>query len=174
MWTGLGNWIRKRCRRGRCCGGCGCGMIPGLVFRMPGREAYEVAAALAEASYIRWDMEDAAEALRLAPARRGDRAYSAAVYGANMIAGMAAMGDGHRSRAVRHLLAADVPPSEDLAYTFDYPALRLAGWLLKDGEREPAITFPERLAAMHVSRKAYLLDSAESIRKGVKPLWYPR
>ena len=67
-----------------------------------------------------------------------------------------------------------MPPSEDLAYTFDYPALRLAGWLLKDGEREPAITFPERLAAMHVSRKAYLLDSAESIRKGVKPLWYPR
>lgn len=92
-----------------------------------------------------------------------------------MIAGMLAMRDGHRPLAVRHLLAAvEVPPSEDLAYSLDYATLRLAAWLLKDGEREPVVTFLERLAAMHVSQKAYLLESAELIRKGVKPLWYPR
>jgi len=60
-----------------------------------------------------------------------------------------------RSRRGCGLLAAlDVPPSEDLAYTFDYATLKLAGWLLKDGEREPVITFLERFAAMPVSHKA--------------------
>lgn len=176
-----------------------------LNYGPPGPEAYEAVAALpdverlpelvklAQASYIRGDMDDyyrhdvtaaktswtlakrcVEDALRLAPTRRGDRSYGAAVYAANMIGGMLAMREGERARAVRHLLAAvDVPPSEDIAYAYEYWTFRLPGWLLKDGEREPVITFLKRLAAMHVPQRAYLLESAELIRKGVKPLWYP-
>jgi len=178
---------------------------PGDIYRMPGMEWREdisklpeaerlpELARIAEAAYIRGDMDGyykhdaaaakaswdvsrkaAADALQLAPTRRGDPACSRAIYSANMIAGLLAIRDGDRPRAVRHLLAAvEVPASEDLAYTIDYATFRLPSWLLKDGEREPVITFLEKLAAMNIGQRAYLLESAELIRKGVKPLWYP-
>jgi len=164
------------------------------VVSLPAGQKLAGLARLAEHSYMRGDMEDyykhdaaaaktlwdlsrmcAGEALQMAPGFRQETTYSKAVYTSNLISGMLAMRDGDRRRAVRHLLAAvEVPPSEDLAYSFDYTTFRLAGWLLKDGEREPVITFLERLASLHISQKAYLLQSAEEIRKGVKPLWYPK
>jgi tetratricopeptide (TPR) repeat protein len=162
-----------------------------LHFQFPGQESYEAIATLpdnkrlaslgrlAEYSYMRGEIGNArkaaSEALALAPSKREDPFYSKAVYSANMVSGLLAMQDGDRPRALRHLQAAvEVPASRHLAHAFDSVTFKLAGWLLKDGERETVIAFLERLAAMPHSQQAYLLESAQAIRKGVKPLFYPR
>lgn len=161
---------------------------------VPERERFPRLSRLAETRYIQGDMADyyrkdaaaasagwaeakrsADEALRLAEKYRDDNAYGPAAYRAHLISGLLAMRDGDRKRAVRHLLAApEVPASEEMAYSMDYGSLKLAGWLLKDGERDTVIRFLERLAAVQVSERANLLGAAESIRNGVKPVWYPR
>jgi len=43
------------------------------------------------------------------------------------------------------------------------------------GERETVIEFLERIAQISgPEQKAYFLDSAQKIRNGFRPLWYPR
>jgi len=159
-----------------------------LRFRLPVGEQEGTAAQRATAAYIRGDMDeyyrkDAVAAKSAFERARGfakealakEAGDGASVYRANLIAGMLAMRDGDRPRAVRHLLASvEGPASEEMGYSFEYGTYRLPGWLLKDGEREAVIQYLEKLAGRHVSQKAQLLESAELIRKGIQPTWYPR
>jgi hypothetical protein len=70
--------------------------------------------------------------------------------------------------------AMEVPPVDYLAQTAEFVSYRLAAWLLKDGERETVIRFLEHLAAMPQAQRESLLEAVASIRKGIRPAWYPR
>jgi hypothetical protein len=71
------------------------------------------------------------------------------------------------------LAASHAPASEDFDLYHWYHQ-KLTGYLLKYGERESVIEFLERIAPLSSRQKIYLLDAADKIRKGFRPLWYPR
>jgi len=115
----------------------------------------------------------AREVLQLAPKFRANPDYGTAIYKANMTLGMVAMRNGKQKDAVRYMLdASRAPTSEELAYNMQYFTFKLPEVLLKYGERDSVIEFLERFAKVNISQKAYLLESANLIRNGKKPLWY--
>jgi hypothetical protein len=77
----------------------------------------------------------------------------------NMILGLVAMRKGDRKAAVTYLQKAGNGANFDQPVTY-----RLLSWLLKDGERAPVIEFLQRFGQT---------ESADLIRKGLKPAWYP-
>jgi hypothetical protein len=101
---------------------------------------------------------------------------SPAIYTGNMVLGTLAFKHGDRNTAVRYMLAAShAPASENLdSYLVFYT--RLTGQLLKYGERDSVIEFLERIAQLssRPDQKDYLLESANQIRNGYQPRWYPR
>ncbi len=117
----------------------------------------------------------AQDALQLAPKFRDNPDYGKAVYMGNIVLGLVTFREGNRQGAVRHMLAASHAPAfEDVDYYVMYHQ-KLTGYLLKYGERESVIESLERIAPLaNASNKAYLLESADKIRKGIRPLWYPR
>jgi hypothetical protein len=132
----------------------------------------------AQSSYDQgdWDAarQHAQRALRQAAKLPKDPDYGTAIYQANMVLGMLAMRDGDRKAAVEYMLeASGAPPTEELAYAMQKFTFLLPGWLLKDGERESVVQFLERFAKTCVAGRKDLLDSAELIRRGQKPIWYP-
>ncbi len=117
----------------------------------------------------------AQDALQLAPKFRDNQDYGKAVYMGNIVLGLVTLRDGDKPGAVRYMLAAShAPASEDFDYYMMFHQ-KLTSYLLKYGARESVIEFLERIAPLaNASQKAYMLDSADKIRKGIQPLWYPR
>ena len=117
---------------------------------------------------------DAEEALALAGNHRKVADYGTAIFKANMVLGMLAMRDGDKKTAVSRMLAASkAPRTDELAYSLGYFTYKLAGQLLKYGERDSVVEFLERFAQVNVSMKAQLLEAADQIRHGKKPIWFP-
>ncbi len=116
----------------------------------------------------------AQDALRLG-SRLTDHLYSSpAVYIGNMVLGTLAFRGGDRTAAVKYMLAASHAPASADLDPFIIFHTRLTGQLLKYGERDSVIEFLERIAQVSTTQKDYLLESADKIRKGIQPLWYPR
>jgi len=115
----------------------------------------------------------ARESLQMAPKFRANPDYGTAIFKANMTLGMVAMRNGKQKDAVRYMLdASRAPTSEELAYNMQFFTFKLPEVLLKYGERDSVIEFLERFAKVNISQKTYLLESANLIRNGKKPLWY--
>jgi hypothetical protein len=71
------------------------------------------------------------------------------------------------------IVTSHAPASEDFDLLSSFHQ-KLTGYLLKYGERETVIEFLERIAQLSdPAQKSSLLDSADKIRKGIRPLWYP-
>jgi hypothetical protein len=91
-----------------------------------------------------------------------------------MVLGTLAFRGGDRTAAVKYMLAASHAPASADLDPFIIFHTRLTGQLLKYGERDSVIEFLERIAQVSTTQKDYLLESADKIRKGIQPLWYPR
>lgn len=114
----------------------------------------------------------AEELLDLLPRFTGDPDYGTLLYRARITRALHAQRDGDRRGAVRLLLdAAEVPPTETLAYTYWPAALegRLVNWLLKDGEHDAVATFLERTATFMAADGERRRTDAAAIRRGVMP-----
>jgi len=132
----------------------------------------------AESSFFKGDRDaarkDATSALQQAQKSTTDPDYGTAIYQANMVLGMIAMSDHDRKSAVKCMLAAaDAPSTEELAYYVSSAPYQLPGMLLADGERESVLQFLARFAKTCVADRKELLASADLIRHGQKPVWYP-
>ena len=110
---------------------------------------------------------NAKELLALASRNPNDPNYGTAIFLANMELGEAALKQGNRAGAVKHLLAASAaPPTEYLRY---YQInLSLPSGLLDAGERQAVATFLDRCARFNQSGMPWGRWAAE-VRKGQKP-----
>jgi hypothetical protein len=116
--------------------------------------------------------KSAQEVLQLAPKFPGDPDSGTALYNADMVLGLLAVGDRNRKAAVRFMMdASNVPSTEELAYGGNDFSFKLPERLYQDGERDSVADFLERFAQGNVSQKGYLVESAKAIRNGKKPLW---
>jgi beta-lactamase regulating signal transducer with metallopeptidase domain len=132
---------------------------------------YKLDSAGAKASWERARMY-ARDALQLAPKYRGHSQYGKAVYVSNLVLGLVDLRNDNRQGAVRYMLAASHAPASDGFDSYCGFHQELTGALLKYGERETVIEFLERVASLSPGQKAYWLDSADRIRKGIQPTWY--
>ena len=115
------------------------------------------------------------EVLKIAAGHPQDPAYSAAVMTAHHVLALAALRDGDRERAVRHMRdSVNVPTSEQLQYAPPFSWLRPVNRLLKEGERERVVEFLEAFARLTISGRDRLLKDAQAIRDGRMPASYQR
>ena len=122
------------------------------------------AAATQQREQVKAQAEDV---LKRAAAHPGDPAFSAAVMTAHHVLATAALREGDRERALRHLRdSVDVPPSDQLHYAPPFSWGRLVNRLLKDGERERVVEFLEAFARLTIVERRRLLDDAQAIREG--------
>ncbi len=118
----------------------------------------------------------AEEILRLAP-KFADRPESGpAIEAANAILGLVAFREGRETRVALEYAraAAAAPASEELAYGYNFNLTRLLGYLLMHGERDSVVDCLQQMAKTHVADRNDLLRSADEIRRGVMPTWYPQ
>jgi hypothetical protein len=115
----------------------------------------------------------AEEVLQLAAAHAQDPTYSAAVMTAHQVLATAALRDGDREGAVRHLQeSVQVPASEQIQYMPPLSWMRPVNRLLKEGERERVVEFLEAFARLTIRDRARLLEDAKAIREGRMPSSY--
>jgi hypothetical protein len=115
----------------------------------------------------------AEDVLKIAAAHSQDPAYSAAVMTAHHVLATAALRDGDRERAVRHVRdSVKVPASEQIQYAPPISWLRLVNRLLKEGERAVAVEFLEAFAGLTITERDRLLKDAQAIREGRMPSTY--
>jgi len=109
----------------------------------------------------------AEDVLKLAAAHDKDPAYSAAVMTAHHLLATAALRDGDREGAVRHLReSVNVPVSERIQYDPPLSWGRVVNRLLKAGERERVVEFLEAFARLTIVDRDRLLKDAQAIREG--------
>jgi beta-lactamase regulating signal transducer with metallopeptidase domain len=117
----------------------------------------------------------AEEVLKIAAAHPQEPAYSAAVMTAHHVLATAALRDGDRERAVRHMReSVKVPASEQIQYAPAFSWGRPVNRLLKEGEREAVVEFLEALARLTITERDRLVEDARAIREGRMPASYQR
>jgi hypothetical protein len=117
----------------------------------------------------------AQQVLDMAFPRAQDPAYSAAVMTAHHVLATAALRDGDRDRALRHLHeSVNVPASERIQYAPPSSWMRVAYRLLHAGERDGVVEFLEAFARLTISERDRLLKEAQAIRAGTMPSGYQR
>jgi tetratricopeptide (TPR) repeat protein len=143
--------------------------------QLPERDRFVLLAELARyASYVDARLKKyAEEALALAPKFKDDPAYAITLHEANLTLGRAALAAGDRTRARAYLIdAAKVPPSDDIAYSFEVLSNRALKSFLDSGEHAPVVEYLERMAQVNVVAGERLRKSAEAIKAGRMPDWY--
>jgi tetratricopeptide (TPR) repeat protein len=117
--------------------------------------------------------QHAEEALALAAKFKDDPGYAVVLYDANMTLSRVALANGDKPRAIAYLLdASKVPPSDDIAYSFELASNRALKSFLDAGEHAAVVDHMERLAQVSVTAKERLQKSVEAIRAGKMPDWY--
>jgi len=115
----------------------------------------------------------AEEVVTMAAAHAQDPAYSVALMTAHHVLATAALRDGDRERALRHLReSVNVPTSEQLQYAPPMSWIRPVNRLVKEGERERVVEFLEAFARLTISDRERLLKDAQAIREGRMPVSY--
>jgi hypothetical protein len=113
--------------------------------------------------------------MRLAPRFRDNEHYGTAVYAANLVLAGLTLREGDSREAGRYLIeASKAPVNDELRYSLPGPGLQMLGYMLKYDVRDPVVEFPERVGGFNVYEGKQLLDAAAQIRKGYRPIWYPR
>jgi len=116
----------------------------------------------------------AEDLLRLAPGFRDSENYGTAVYAANLVLAGLTLREGDGREAGRYLIeASKAPVNDELRYSLPGPGLQMLGYMLKYDVRDPVVEFLERVGRFNAQGKQ-LLDAAAQIRKGYRPIWYPR
>jgi len=162
-----------------------------ILSNVPKNRQFETVMALTEyyggedAEYSRHDQAEAKadwdragkyarDLLQLAPKFQNDANYGVAVYMGNIVLGTLSLRNGDKNAAVDYLLKASQAPAAPDLDVYIHHHIRLTGYLLKYGEREPVIEFLDRIAKVSTVWKSELTDNANQIRNGIQPSWYPR
>jgi hypothetical protein len=83
--------------------------------------------------------------------------------------------EGDGQKAGRYLVeASKAPVNDELRYSSPGPGLQMLGYMLKYDVRDPVVEFLERVGRFNIDHGKQLLDAAAQIRKGYRPIWYPR
>ncbi len=117
----------------------------------------------------------AEDALTLAPTFRDTDTYGTAIYAGNMVMAGLTFREGDGEKAGRYLIeASKAPANDELRYALPGPGFQLLGFMLKYGVRDPVVEFLDRIGRMNAVQGKYLLQAADQIRKGYRPIYYPR
>jgi beta-lactamase regulating signal transducer with metallopeptidase domain len=163
------------------------------LFALPGAERFDFLPRLAAnayswADYLGWKGDTAGakatrerarryadELLRLAPKFRDSERYGTAIYVGNFVLAGLTFQQGDGQKAGNYLIeASKAPVNDDLRYSLPGPGLQMLGYMLRDGIREPVVEFLERVGKFNLLQGKYFLQQAAQVRKGYRPLSYPR